>query len=402
MILAGAHCLCLGLARAAHLFLKQTRTMHIDRKIILTKFHFIAFAALLLLPGTAAGDWPEFRGGQGLPGITGETIPARVDMLWTFQTEDEIKSSPVVKGNRIVFGSTDQHVYCLDTDGNLLWKFRAGNAMEGPALIHDGIVYIGDLHGNLFAIDLESGREIWKYETDNQIMAAPNWWSDGSKTYILVGAYDYYLHCVDAATGRGVWKYEAQNYLHAAVAVEGNMAIFGGCDGLLHVVDIRTGKAASAIEIASYVAGSAGLDNGRAYIGDYDGMFSCVDYRSGEIKWQFESRDRQLPFIGSPSITGNRVIIGSRDRFIYCLDKASGQPVWQRNTGHRVDASPLADRRNVLVANMRGDLMLLSQQNGDIVWTYELGSPVIGNPAVSGGKIFIGTQDGAIYCLGSP
>jgi len=203
-------------------------------------------------------------------------------------------------------------------------------------------------------------------------------------------------------TGKEVWKYEAQNYLNAAVAIEGNFAVFGGCDGLLHVVDILTGEAAAAIEIATYVAGAVALENGMAYTGDYDGMFSCVDVHNDHILWQFESRDRQLPFIGSASISGNHLIVGSRDRFIYCLDKSDGTLLWQRNTGSRVDASPLADSQQVLIANMRGDLMLLDQKNGDVIWTYELGSPVIGSPAFSDGLIIVGTQDGSIYALGKP
>jgi hypothetical protein len=123
-----------------------------------------------------------------------------------------------------------------------LWEFKASNAVEAPALIRNNRVYIGDLTGMFYALELETGRKIWEYEADNQISAAANWWSDGQKEIILVGAYDYYLHAIDARTGRGIWKYEAMNYLHAAVAVSGNFAIFGGCDGLLHVVDIAQAK----------------------------------------------------------------------------------------------------------------------------------------------------------------
>lgn len=349
---------------------------------------------------SVAADWPEYRGGQSLPGTIAGTFPDKVDIKWTFATEGEIKSTPVIAGNRIVVGSTDNHVYCLDRQGKLLWKKKLDNAIEAPALIINNTIYIGDLSGFLYAIELATGKTIWTYETENQIMGAANWWSDGNKTYILVGSYDYYLHCVDASTGNGVWKYEAQNYLNAAVAVEKNKAIFGGCDGLLHVVDIGSGKALTTIEIATYVAGAVALENGIAYAGDYDGMFSSVDYTSKTIRWHFESRDRQLPFIGSPSIVGNKVVVGSRDRFVYCLNKNDGSLLWQRNTGSRVDASPLADKNHVLVANMRGDLLLLRLSDGQIAWHFELGSPVAGSPAFSNGLIVVGAQDGVVYGLG--
>jgi len=232
---------------------------------------------LLIISVNAYAGWPEYRGGQHLPGKTDTPVPENIRLAWTFETGGEIKSTPVIQGNRIVLGSTDNKVYCLDLQGNPVWEFQASNAVEAPALIRNNTVYIGDLTGMFYALDLETGRKIWEYEAMNQISAAANWWSDGQREYILVGAYDYYLHAIDARTGKAVWKYEAMNYLHAAVAVTGNYAVFGGCDGLLHVVDIRTGKAATTTEVASYVAGAALLDGTRAYIGDYDGKFSCID-----------------------------------------------------------------------------------------------------------------------------
>lgn len=347
-------------------------------------------------------SWPSYRGGQTLPGIVEEAFPPEITIKWSFATSSEIKSSPVVYDNKIYIGSTDNHFYCLSMGGELIWKVTLTNAIEAPALIHNKIVYVGDLGGTLHALDPTSGRQLWSYETDNQIMGAPNWWSNGQKTLILVGSYDYYLHGIDAATGKGLWKYEARNYLNAAVAVEGNFAVFGGCDGLLHVVDLRTGKANRTIEVATYVAGAVALENGVAFMGDYDGTFSSIDYRQGEILWQFKSRDRQLPFIGSASVAGNRIITGSRDRFVYCLNKSDGRLLWERNTGSRVDASPLANHHHVLVANMRGDLLLLNQADGRIIWNFELGSPIIGSPALVNGLIITGAQDGNIYALGKP
>lgn len=337
-----------------------------------------------------------------LTGVTPHTLPLRVELKWSFATEGEIKSSPAVKGNRVVVGSTDGFVYCLDLQGRLIWKYETDNAIEATALIHNNTVYIGNLTGMFYALDLKSGDLLWTYEARNQISGRASWWSDGNRKYILVGSYDFYLHCIDAQTGRGVWKYESDNYLHSAVAVIDNIAVFGGCDGFLHVVDISRGTAVRTIELASYIAGSAALDNGSAYIGDYDGTFSRVDYNTGRILWQFKVPERELPFLASPSVAGNRIVIGNRDRNVYCLNKTNGEIIWKRNTGSRVDASTVADTKNVLVANRRGDLMLLSFVNGFVIWNYELGTPIINTPAVADNLIIVGGHDGNIYALGRP
>jgi outer membrane protein assembly factor BamB len=355
----------------------------------------------LTLAGQATGNFSNFRGNQQLMGFFNTTLPERVDLLWTFATGDEIKSSPVVQGNRIVIGSTDGYVYCLDQNGRQVWKYTAENAIEATALILGGNVYIGDLSGNLFALRLIDGSLRWQYKTEGQIMGAPNWWTDGTKTYILIGSYDYLLHCVDVATGSVVWTYETGNFINGTVAVDGNYAIFGGCDGLLHVIDITTGKAAREIEVASYIAGSPSLENGKAYIADYDGYFTCVDYRDGTFEWDWWNEASQVSFIASPAISRDRVIIGNRDRHVYCLDKNSGELIWKVNTGRQVEASAVVTQDRVLAANMSGVLMLMDINDGDVIWSYEVGSGIFSNPALLQDKIVFGAQDGMVYCLGN-
>src|SRR5262249_1359758 len=44
--------------------------------------------------------------------------------LWAFKANGEIKSSPVVIGDRLLIGSYDEFLYCLSTrNGSVLWKF---------------------------------------------------------------------------------------------------------------------------------------------------------------------------------------------------------------------------------------------------------------------------------------
>ncbi len=369
------------------------------------KYKLLLGMCLLILVSFAlhaqsAGNFSNYRGNRQLTGYFNTDLPDKVSMMWTFTTEDEIKSSPVIQGNRIVIGSTDGNVYCLDQNGKQVWQHEAGNAIEATALIHNGNVYIGDLSGNFYSLRLDDGGLNWHYKTQGQISGAPNWWSDGSKTYILIGSYDYFLHCVDARTGSVVWTYETNNYINGTVAIDGNDAIFGGCDGLLHVVDITTGKPRLELEISTYIAGSASLENGKAYMGDYDGYFACVDYNRGETDWVWSSETSQAAFIASPAVNNNRVIIGNRDRHVYCFDKKTGSLIWKRNTGRQVEASVILTSSEVLAANMSGVLMLLDVNNGRVKWSYEVGSAIFSNPAVLQGRIIFGAQDGKVYCLG--
>jgi len=322
----------------------------------------------------------EARGNQALTGMLNENLPDKIHQLWSFKAGDEIKASPVVCGNTVVVGCMDGFVYALDLKGKLLWKVNTGNGIEAPALILDNTVYVGNLTGVLYALNLADGKEIWKYVTEGQISGQANWWRSGNSTRILVGSYDYNLHCVDAATGKGLWKYESDNFINGAAACVDGTAIFGGCDGFLHIVDIATGLVTAKVDVATYVPGSTPTANGLSYVGDYDGGFSCVSMIEKKIIWKYKNDKIQLPFYASAAISGDRVVTVSRDKQVYCFGKTDGILIWKFNTGEKADASPLICRDKVLIANMRGDLILLSLSDGTMVWTYELGTPVFGNP----------------------
>ena len=342
----------------------------------------------------------EARGNQALTGVLNESLPDKLRQLWSFKAGDEIKASPVVSGNTVVVGCMDGYVYALDLNGKLLWKVNTGNGVEAPALILDNTVYVGNLTGILYALNLKDGKEKWQYKTEGQISGSANWWKSGNSIRILVGSYDYNLHCVDAATGKGLWKYESDNFINGAAACVNGTAIFGGCDGFLHVVDIASGKLSVKIDVATYVPGSTPTVNALSYVGDYDGGFSCVSITEKKIIWKYSNDKVQLPFVASAAVSGDRVVTGCRDKQVYCFGKTDGKLIWKYNTGEKVDASPLICQDKILIANMRGDLIILKLSDGKPVSTYELGTPIFSNPAVAGGQIFTGAGDGTLYCLG--
>jgi outer membrane protein assembly factor BamB len=365
------------------------------------KLMIIIFCCLrvLSLTGQQDREWYIFRGDPTLHGVSGESLPAKPELYWSYRAGEEFITSPVTSGDRMVAGSMDGTVFCLDTGGQLQWKCGTGNGIEAPALIHNGNVYVGDLDGTMYCLDLQTGREHWTYRADNQISGSPNLWVSGVTTLIVFGSYDFYLHCLDASNGGMVWKYETDNFINGAAACDRGKAIFGGCDGYIHIVDILTGRLDKKINLATYIASSVAVSDGLAYTGDHDGKFSCVDLEHDKIVWTWTNDRAHLPFLASPSVNQRVAVIGNEDKYTYCFDRSTGELLWRFNTGARIHASPVISGDRVLVANLRGDVFILDIRNGEALWSYELGSAITGNPAVSGGRIFIAASDGYIYCF---
>src|SRR5262245_21992471 len=63
--------------------------------------------------------------------------------IWAFKTGSEIKSSPVIVGDRVLIGSYDENLYCLNIrDGSLAWKFRTNGPVHSTPGISNGMAFI--------------------------------------------------------------------------------------------------------------------------------------------------------------------------------------------------------------------------------------------------------------------
>jgi outer membrane protein assembly factor BamB len=204
-------------------------------------------------------SWPIFRGDQGLNGVANGSLPDKIELLWTYKTEDDIKSSPVVGLETVFVGSGDGNVYALDlATGSKKWQFDTKNNVEAAPLLVEQKIFIGSSGGIFFALNALTGKLIWSHETDGKISGSANWIHDADKTkkLILAGSYDNLMYCFDADNGKLRWTYETEYYINGAPATDGEIVVFGGCDEKLHIVSGQNGTKIGEVSTGSYIAGS--------------------------------------------------------------------------------------------------------------------------------------------------
>lgn len=102
--------------------------------------------------------------------------------LWAYYTDGPVRCPPSVYEGKVYFTSDDGCLYCVNAeDGELVWKYNSvssdrkviGNerlvstwSARGGQVVQDGVVYFGSgiwpfMGVFLFAIDAETGKEIW-------------------------------------------------------------------------------------------------------------------------------------------------------------------------------------------------------------------------------------------------
>lgn len=114
-----------------------------------------------------ACNWPMFRGDQARSGVCqSECMPGANDLLWTFQTQGAVESSPAIVDGKAYIGSFDGYLYCLDLAmGKPDWKFKTTGGVKSSPCVDSGKVYIGstnqvDGKGGFYCVDSKSGEKI--------------------------------------------------------------------------------------------------------------------------------------------------------------------------------------------------------------------------------------------------
>jgi outer membrane protein assembly factor BamB len=94
---------------------------------------------------------------------TGATLPKHVSPAgdWDF-----FVSSPVVVDQTIVIRGGDGNVYALDlTTGKERWRVKTGGKVRATPSVKAGVVVVGARDGRVYAIELATGRTRWVHRT---------------------------------------------------------------------------------------------------------------------------------------------------------------------------------------------------------------------------------------------
>ena len=100
---------------------------------------------------------------------------------WRFPTRQDVYSSPVASpdSKRIMFGSTNYFFYCLDRNGDLLWKFPTGSRIKSDPAVWDNKVYFGSYDKKFYALSIADGSVVWTFPPKKE--------ATGVKASILLG-----------------------------------------------------------------------------------------------------------------------------------------------------------------------------------------------------------------------
>jgi outer membrane protein assembly factor BamB len=413
--------------------------------------------------GGSVGSGIQYGDGKVFPGSFEShqmALDAKTgDVLWDTETKGAMLFSGSYYQDRFIRGGThDNRVYCFNaTTGEILWTFNAdtedGYFCVGPAVAY-GMVYMLNKDGHLYALDINTGDLVWKYEGPGFLMFPGNPTVADGKVYATTGQSASYavaygkseFACLDAYTGERIWKLPIESFApRESVAVAyGTLYMIPG--NVTTSVDSISGDEYSTLNEVWAIrsepwpmwrhdpehsaAGQSGPANltlrwkfttsggvvsspsvayGRAYFGSQDKNVYCVDARNGRFIWKFATGAR---IKSSPAVVNGKVYIGPDDGYVYCLDAYNGSVIWKEYAGGYIEApfsaavllqsSPIVVDGRVYVGSLDTNLYCFDADSGNIDWTFKTEGYITSSPAVADGAVYVVSQEpdsGALYKL---
>jgi outer membrane protein assembly factor BamB len=134
------------------------------------------------------------------------------------------------------------------------------------------------------------------------------------------------------------------------------------------------------------------------YAGSRDGSVWAWRASDGEVLWQ-QSTSGWVD--STPCVWKDYLIALSKDGVVYCFNRATGEPVWTLSTGRSNVSSPIVYRDTLyFMSGAPGSaLVKINPATGALLGEIQLSLYGFSSPAVDGGILAVGTNDGKINII---
>jgi len=318
-----------------------------------------------------------------------EILPIDADILWTYDTIDELGVVP-----------HDTASCSVLVHGGFLYT-STSNGVDGPhkkMMNPDApaLIVLDKMTGKLVAVDGAGiSARLWHCQ-----WTPPSCGEVGGQTLIFFGGGDGVCYAFKAVTEAKakpfsldkVWAYDC-NPPHYRLKDGKPIPYYDG--------DKRK-KRGNIKNDGTYVGPSAIIatpvfHEGRVYVaigqdplhGRGKGMLSCIDAATGAKVWDYDGMDRTISTVAiadglvyAPDVAGR----------LHCLDAGTGKPVWIHEAKTETWGSPLVADGKVYLGTKTHCLTFAHGREAKLLSKVRLGAPIYSTPIAANGMLYVASN----------
>lgn len=337
-----------------------------------------------------------------------------VHEVWKQKDITDIASQGSIDGNLYIYTNTAGMVHALDVrTGKTLWKYATGNKIFSAPSITPKLVIVSSCDGLIYALDKKKGTAIWKYNTNYPIVACPAV-ADGT---IYVGSSNGKFYSIRLADGTLNWLTEGLNgYIESRPAIDKEQVYIGTWGAMFYAINRRTGKKVWEFDTkrGRYFSPGAcwpvalpyeknGTQAEQIIVLSSDYFVRAFNPQDGTILWASNEAKGRESLGFSPD--GKTMFIKGIKNNITAVDISKGTyaPLWNTVMPYESNFIPTrmeTTEEYVFVPTEFGVVHAVRTDGSGIAWSYKVAHSAVTSLKKSGNrKLLIMTMDGTIACL---
>lgn len=279
------------------------------------------------------------------------------------------------------------------------WKVNTGKCIDACPLVvvkdEMELVIIGSHSHKLMAVDIKIGEVLWETKVGDRIEGSAC--LSPCSNFVLVGCYDCNLYLVNLVTGVIFKKLPTDGLVKCCPTVISKKFFFGCYGGSLYGIEINTGrlkvekKPLSRGPIYSQI--SAFGNN--LLVLTLRGFLMSINKDSFRINWALQY---QQPFFSSPITDQDWIVVANVSGKIVKLDWNKDEK-WSLQLPNQIYSSPIKYENLFLIGCNDCCVYGIHFTTGDIIWKYNVDSPVFSSPCLLGNLFAFVSTRGRVYVL---
>ncbi|MCI4316948.1 MAG: PQQ-binding-like beta-propeller repeat protein, partial [Thermoplasmata archaeon] len=356
-------------------------------------------------PETTVGftHWTTYHGTENRSGFSPLSGPTAEDInLYDCVSTAHLRLGPVLDDSHIYAADDLGHVLALNRTGNTtpLWSLYIGGQPVQIDLV-GGSLYIATVTGGLFDLSTSNGSVNWRVVLSDGVVQGVA----AASGLVILGTRGGDLQAFDASTGSERWSTHLGTEIAGAPAVEGGViyAVTGDGDVVALGLD---GSILWTQKLANSVRTAPAVSYGRVIVGDSQGTITSLFASNGTLDWNWSPQSLGFhdAVDATPAIGDGLVVAAEDSGAVYALDAINGSLRWAMPaifSGFPVTMAPaLASNALYIVENGIEAVELVNISNGAVVWSKFPGAFAFDAPAIDGGLLYVGLDNGCIVAYG--
>jgi len=335
----------------------------------------------------------------------------RVDRAWKVSMGGgeevmRLALSPAVDGTTVYLAGHDGDVAAVGLEnGRQLWQIRLKLDLSAGPGVGAGLVVVGTPEGELVALDAAAGTERWRVRLNGEILARP---AVGGGT-VVVHTVDGTVHGLKAADGTPAWSYEQQvprlSLRGSAPPVidgdavlcsfdNGRVSALGLAEGdLLWSATVSPPRGRTELERLVDIDSAVHVAGDDVFVVGYQGRVAMLARNSGQIWWA-----RDLSSYRGLALDETSAFVSTADSAVVSVSRRDGTEQWRQDAMRlRGLSGPAVDGGAVVVGDFEGYLHWLDRGTGQLLGRTRAGRDRISNaPVAVGGMVLVQDDGGTV------